>query len=144
MEHLNYKTIHIGNIIQEAVLETKTELSHITQFFQMEEDEIHAMYQSNALDTETLLKWCKLLDYDFFRLYSQHLIFYSPISRKKNSLTPKKPTQLPSFRKNMYTPEIIDFILGTIRTEKKTIPQVIVDYQIPKSTLYKWIQKYSQ
>lgn len=49
---------------------------------------------------------------------------------------------LPTFRKNIYTKEVIDFILELIETGEKTKAQVIQEYNIPKSTLHKWIYKY--
>ena len=51
-------------------------------------------------------------------------------------------TSAPQFRKNIYTKEVIDFILEQISTEEMTKNQVIERYRIPKTTLYKWISKY--
>ncbi|OCK51267.1 hypothetical protein BA768_17055 [Chryseobacterium sp. CBo1] len=53
-----------------------------------------------------------------------------------------KQTALPLFRKNIYTKQIIDFILKEITSDKTTKNQVIERYNIPKATLYKWISKY--
>ncbi|HAO08107.1 MAG TPA: transposase, partial [Chryseobacterium sp.] len=81
------------------------------------ENEIEEMLTSESIDVITILKWCKLLEYDFFRIYSQHLILYSPPTSALNLI--KKTTQrssLPSFRKNIYTKEIIDFILDQINS----------------------------
>lgn len=108
------------------------------------ENEIEEMLGLKSLDSETLLKWCKLLEYDFFRMYSHHLILYSPDSSscgvKKNAAT---KSSLPNFRKNIYTKEIIDFILEMIESGEKTKRQVIEQYRIPKTTLHKWINKYN-
>lgn len=82
-----------------------------------------------------------MLEYDFFRIYTQHLILYAPTSAKAENTKKQKPV-LPRFRKNIYTKEIIDFILEQIETKQKTIKQVIEEYKIPKTTLYKWISKY--
>lgn len=139
---MNFKDIHIGFSINQRVLECGIELSHICNFLQSTEDEISQMYLSKSLDTEILLRWSKLLRYDFFRIYAQHLILYCPPSSfeeidKNNKTSPK-------FRKNIYTKEIIDFILELIETGSKTKLQVINEYRIPKTTLYKWIKKYNQ
>jgi len=99
------------------------------------------MYQIKSLDTEILLKWSKLLEYDFFRVYSQHLILYAPPSSKEEE-SKKKKTSLPQFRKNIYTKEIITFILGQIDSGAMTKIDVMERYKIPKTTLYKWISKY--
>jgi len=100
------------------------------------------MCRSDSLDSDHLLKWSKLLEYDFFRIYSQHLILYSPQSSSKSNHSKLEKTSLPQFRKNIYTKEIIDFIIELIETKKKTKTQVIKEYKIPKTTLYKWIAKY--
>ena len=56
--------------------------------------------------------------------------------------TEPKKSALPQFRKNIYTKEIIDFILERIENGEMTKNQVIEQYGIPKTTLYKWIDKY--
>jgi DNA invertase Pin-like site-specific DNA recombinase len=103
--------------------------------------DIAQMYASENIEVGLLLRWCKLLEYDFFRLYSQHLILYSPPSKLIESFGNGK-TSLPFFRKNIYTKEIIDFIIEQIDTGKKTKKQIVDEYKIPKTTLYKWINKY--
>ncbi|WP_426473918.1 hypothetical protein [Chryseobacterium balustinum] len=105
------------------------------------ENEIQDMYEAVSLPTSILLQWCKFLEYDFFRIYSQHLILFSA---KNSSVVSNQENKnaLPSFRKNLYTKEIIKFILELIRTGKKTKAQIIEEYKIPKTTLLKWIEKY--
>ncbi|GEN72696.1 hypothetical protein CLA01_27680 [Chryseobacterium lathyri] len=143
---MNFKHIHIGTLINKAVTESGIEISRICNFFKCTEKEIEEMYQQKSMDTELLLKWSKLLEYDFFRLFCQHLILYAPpsaIQKTEHSLNNKKPT-LPQFRKNIYTKELIDFILELINTGVKTKLQIMEDYRIPKTTLYKWINKYKK
>jgi transcriptional regulator with PAS, ATPase and Fis domain len=139
----NFKNIHIGQLIKIKVLEHE----HITpericNFFNCDEEKIQMMYTSENLETDLLLKWSKLLKFDFFRIYTQHLILYSPpqSSVSKNS----KNSTLPQFRKNIYTKEIIEFILELIEKGEKDKKEIIDEYRIPKNTLYKWINKYSQ
>jgi len=107
------------------------------------EEDIKEMYKQKDLPCNILLQWSKLLEYDFFRIYSQHLILYSPSSTMKKE---KKNgnTVLPQFRKNIYTKEIIDFILDQIETKEITINEVILRYKIPRTTLYKWLHKYKK
>ncbi|ANF49116.1 transposase [Chryseobacterium glaciei] len=139
------KNIHIGNLIHQRVKEDQTELSRICNFMQCTEEEAEKMYQSKTIDTEVLLRWSKLLKYDFFRIYSQHLIMYSPPSSVDyNKTKAGKTSILPRFRKNIYTKEMIDFILEMIEKEEKTKNQVMQEYGIPKTTLYKWIHKFSR
>lgn len=138
---MNFKHIHIGEMIEKIVAESGIEISRLCNFMKCSEEEILTMHKAKSLDSEILLKWSKLLDYDFFRVYSQHLILYAPPSATKKTLQTKK-TSLPQFRKNIYTKEIIDFILKQISTGEMTKNQVIERYRIPKTTLYKWISKY--
>ncbi|WP_334126387.1 transposase [Empedobacter brevis] len=137
---MNFKDIHIGILINQLVTERGIEISRICNFMKYTENEIEDMYQQKSLDTELLLKWSKLLEYDFFRLYSQHLILYAPPSATKEIKA--KKASLPHFRKNIYTKEMIGFILEQINTGQMTKNNVIQRYRIPKTTLYKWIEKY--
>ena len=137
---MNFKEIHIGKMLKTAVTESGIEMSRICNFFNCTEDEVIEMYQQENLPTDILLKWSKLLEYDFFRIYSQHLILYAPI---KSENTNREKSLLPQFRKNIYTREIIDFILERIQTNEMSKNEVIERYGIPKTTLYKWISKYS-
>lgn len=140
----NLKNINIGAYIEKRVKETGIALSRICNFFDCDEETIENMYQCESLDSNSILKWSKLLEYDFFRLYTQHLIFYSPqesMGYNDNKIVVKKST-LPEFRKNIYTKEIITFILEMVQANTKTKAQIIREYNIPKTTLYKWISKY--
>ncbi|WP_209390861.1 transposase [Chryseobacterium sp. RR2-3-20] len=138
---MNFKNIHIGQMIEKRVTESGIEMSRICNFFKFSEEELKAAYSQRSLDTELLLKWSKLLDYDFFRIYTQHLILYAPPSAKAENTKKQKPV-LPRFRKNIYTKEIINFVLEQINTKEMTKTEVMERYGIPKTTLYKWISKY--
>lgn len=129
-------------LIYQRVKEKEIEMSRICNFMKCTKEEIYNTYKLNTIDTNSLLRWSKLLEYDFFRIYSQHLILYSPKTKDKLTSKENQNISLPMFRKNIYTMEIIDFILELIRTEKKTKYEVINEYGIPKTTLFKWIQKY--
>ena len=107
----NFKEIHIGSLINKAVTESEIELSRICNFLNCKKEEIKEMYAQKNLSTDILLKWSKLLKYDFFRLYSQHLILYAPLSAVDEKTKVKKRSSLPQFRKNIYTKEIINFVL---------------------------------
>ena len=139
---MNFKNIHIGTLINQAVTESGIEMSRICNFMKCEEEEVKQIYLQENLSTDILLKWSKLLEYDFFRIYSQHLILYAPVSAD-NENTKTQKTNLPQFRKNIYTKEIIDFILEQVSSGEMTKTQVMEKYKIPKTTLYKWISKYN-
>jgi DNA invertase Pin-like site-specific DNA recombinase len=38
---------------------------------------------------------------------------------------------------------VVDFILELINTGEKTSVQITEEYRIPKTTLYKWLNKYN-
>ena len=138
---LNFKNIHIGQMIKERIAESEMETLRICNFFNCTEDEVIEMHQQENLPTDILLKWSKLLEYDFFRIYTQHLILYAPPSAKEQDSKTEK-SSLPQFRKNIYTKEIITFILEQIDSGAMTKIEVMEQYKIPKTTLYKWIDKY--
>ncbi|HCA05957.1 MAG TPA: transposase [Chryseobacterium sp.] len=132
------KNIHIGSLIEKRVQESGIDMTRLCNFFKCTETSIKKVYKSKSMDSDLLLKWCKLLEYDFFRMYTQHLILYSPATKQI-----KAETTLPRFRKNIYTKEIIDYILDLVQTGEKSKKQIIEEYKIPKTTLYKWISKYN-
>ncbi|MFP3595343.1 transposase [Chryseobacterium sp. SIMBA_029] len=138
---MNFKEIPIGPLIEKEVAARGIELSRICNFMKCTEQEIKGMYKAKSIETENLLKWSKLLEYDFFRLYSQHLILYAPANKSAESKKYKK-TILPQFRKNMYTKEVINFILRQMQSGEMSKVEVIEHYKIPKTTLYKWMSKY--
>ncbi|MDH6250918.1 hypothetical protein M2347_000645 [Chryseobacterium sp. H1D6B] len=143
MKH-DFKEIQIGEMIKTRVGECDIPISRICNFLKCTEKEVEEMYTKSSIDTELILRWSKLLEYDFFRVYSQHLILYSPASARDSDSNAKEETQLPQFRKNIYTKEVIEFILELINSNEKTKYQIIEQYKIPKTTLYKWIAKYKR
>ena len=140
---MNFKEIYIGELIKKRVVEKDIQLTRICKFMNSTEEEIEKMYQMKSLDTKIVLRWSKLLEYDFFRLYSQHLILYAPVESGKSISSDKnKNSSLPRFRKNIYTKEVIDYLLNKIETGEMKSSEIIKRYNIPKTTLYKWISKY--
>lgn len=136
-----YKNIHIGSVIKQKVKESDIHTLRICNFLKCTEADIKAMYEVQSMDTELLLKWCKLLEYDLFRIYSQHLLLYAP-QKRQTEVPEKAKSSLPIFRKNIYTKEVIDFIIERIANNHMTRQQVIDEYKIPKTTLHKWLHKY--
>ncbi|GAB0155836.1 hypothetical protein CHRYSEOSP005_10980 [Chryseobacterium sp. Alg-005] len=135
-----YKNIHIGQFIKERVAEKEITAERICNFLNKDEDFIEQVYDSKSIDTDLLLRWSKLLEYDFFRLYSSHLILYAPPAAVNKSDSPKSD-KIPYFRKNIYTQEIKDFIINKILSGEMTHREIIEEYSIPKSTLHRWLQK---
>jgi len=133
------KVIHIGDFIKKRYQELGSPVDRICTFFNCPKEEIEQTYLKEMIDTDKLLKWSKLLEYDFFRLYSHHLLLYAPVA--SNNVNKQHQTSLPEFRKNIYTKEIIDYVLMLIKSQEKTPEEIIKDYRIPKTTLYRWINK---
>lgn len=138
-----YKDIHIGKLIFQLVTEKEIDDDRIVKFLKVPQSKIKEMYQSKDLGTEMLLLWSKLLEYDFFRIYSQHLLLYAPPAslnyNKKDTVS-----SLPQFRKNVYTTEIINFIVELYESKEMTQKEIMDKYNIPKTTLYKWIKKHKK
>lgn len=138
---VDLKNINIGSLIKLRIEECKINISRVCRFLDCTEEELNVILLEKSVDSDKLLKLSTLLEYDFFRLYSQYLILYAPQS-VSNQI--EKETSLPQYRKNIYTKEIVDFILEQIENGTKTQMQVVQEYRIPRSTLYKWVNKYVQ
>lgn len=134
---INYKNLHIGSIIKTRVHESG--ISSYELIKEIPYSNLEELYQKKDLDAELLLHLSKLLDFDFFRIYTQHLILYSPSHSKTQK---KAPSYRPLYNRNLYTKEIIDFILELHSKGIKSHVEIQEDYNIPKSTLQKWISKY--
>lgn len=139
---MKFKEIHIGTLIRQIVKEHEMDPYKICSYLNISENELIQMFHAKSLDSELLLSWSKLLKYDLFRVYSQHLLYYAPINNKQIT-TKRKESEIPSFRKNIYTKEIIDFVLELIQTKTKTTSEITELYGIPKTTLHNWIKKYN-
>lgn len=133
-----YNNIHIGFLISNEIKKQNINTKKILLHFNCSHARIKSMLLREYIDTEDLLKWCTLLRVDFFRLYSGYLMLHRGISSKpsiKNNLTEIK------IRKNVYTYEIKKFIVDIIRNKELSTPEVIKKYNIPKTTVYKWLHQ---
>ncbi|ROS09654.1 hypothetical protein EDF65_4393 [Chryseobacterium nakagawai] len=142
--NVDLKNIHIGSLINLRMEECKMEVFRICNFLKCTEAELNSMLLQKNLNTEIILQFSILLEYDFFRLYSQYLILYAPPANADYTRNENTKSRLPRYRKNIYTRELVDFILEQIENGSKTKVQIIEEYRIPKSTLYKWQNKYQQ
>lgn len=118
---MDIKNIHIGAFIQKLYEEQDISMLRVCAFMECDELDVWKMFEDESIDTDLLLRWSKLLEYDFFRLYSQHLILFFPKSsttsiKKAGSLSKRG---LPQFKKSVYTKEIIDYLLGLIYSKEK-------------------------
>lgn len=135
----NYQDIKIGNLIEKEVNEKNIDISRICDNLKCTVDEINDLFNAESIETDKLLKLSKVLEYDFFRLYSQHLLLYAPASKSKNH---NKESKLPKFRKNIYSDDVVQYMLKQIESGEKSKNQIISEYKIPKTTLYKWLKKH--
>lgn len=142
----NFKDIHIGKLIAQRMEELEIDIVRASKFIAVSEDEIEAMYKLKSLDCESLLRWSKLLKYDFFRIYSQHLILYSPQHTPNKDKKEKEEikSSLPIFKKNIYTQEVIDYLVELVNSEKMTYTEVQDKYNIPSTTILRWISKHKK
>ncbi|MBB4805539.1 hypothetical protein HNP38_000811 [Chryseobacterium defluvii] len=139
---MDFKTIHIGSCIKEQVQQKEFSIERIANFFKISEEEINRMFENKSIDTDLLLKWSKLLEYDFFRLYVTHLLLYDGISHTKNNKEVRRAGEKILFRKNIYTREIKEFLVGMVTSNQKTASQIMEEYNIPRTTIYKWLRKH--
>lgn len=138
----NFKNIHIGTLIKQRMQECEVDTERASRFLDIAEDDIEQMFDSKSIDSEMMLRWSKLLQYDFFRIYSQHLILYAP--QDPNKVNRKEQTGLPVFKKNIYTSEVIVYLIGLVNDGKKTYNQLQKEYNIPATTMQRWAKKYGQ
>ena len=61
----DFKDIRIGQFIAKRVQECDMDNVRICNFFRCSQEEVEEMYKKQDLCTELLLKWSKLLSYDF-------------------------------------------------------------------------------
>jgi len=141
---MDYKNISIGSLIEERIKELDIDMERLHKFVGIDNEQLQRIISDNNVDADTLLRFCKILEYDFFRLYSQHLLLFSPVSKKTAQRNNEKSQVLPTVRKQLYTKEVILFILKKYESKSMSVQQIITDYNIPKSTLYRWITKYSK
>ncbi len=134
------KKINIGKMIEEACDAMQIKEERIEIFFSMPYAEVKKMYQQEHLCTNMLLKWSKLIKYDFFRVYSGHLINYHGISAKLKNEKSFIDSGI-QIKKNLYTPEIKEFIIQKVQSEQMTVNQAIERYGVGRTTLFRWLAK---
>ena len=138
-DNKNFKKIHIGKQIEELVKVKGINKNRIENFFKIPYENIVTHFEQEHISTELLLKWCKLLKFDFFRYYSSHLMIYHGISALQQKSSRPIETGL-IIRKNIYTPEIKQFILNKINNNEMDIANVIEKYGVAKTTIYRWLR----
>lgn len=136
----NFKNINIGELIQHLMDERDISIERASNFIKVSDEDIQQMLESKSIDSDHILSWSKLLRYDLFRIYTQHLILYAP--QDINKINRETETQLPIFKKNIYTKELIMYLIGLIQSGKKDYKQIQKEYNIPSTTVLRWVNKY--
>lgn len=137
---MNFKQIHIGEFIRQRMLECDISVERAAKFLKVSEEEVENVQKKISLDSHLLLCWSKLLEYDFFRIYSQHLILYAP--QDINKVGRKKGSSLPMFKKNIYTHEVIMYLVELVESGHKSARDIQQEYNIPATTIHRWVNKY--
>jgi hypothetical protein len=143
----NFKNIHIGRLIYQRMQECGVSVERAARFLKVQDEEVENISSRESADSAQLLAWSKLLEYDFFRIYSQHLILYAPqdVNKVKREKQKKKQkTSLPRFKKNIYTHEVILFLVELVQNGKKTALDIQKEYNIPSTTILRWVDKYGK
>lgn len=141
----NFKNIHIGALIKQRMKECGIAIERAAAFLKTSEEDVEHMYTKKSLECHILLRWSKLLKYDFFRIYSQHLILYAPQDKGKAMRERMKTDSLlPVFKKNIYTQEVISYLVGLVESGRKTYKQIQDEYNIPSTTILRWYDKYGK
>lgn len=139
------KDIHIGQAIQQIVLHKGITQDKIEAGFpNANKVDIQKMYDSPSLESDVLLKWCKLCSYNFFMIYNTHLQIYAPAAAvAKLQIQEDQNTTITQlhFNKCVYSNEVKEFILELVAKKQLSIAEIIEQYHIPKTTIYKWIKK---
>jgi hypothetical protein len=138
------RNIHIGAIINEVIQIKKISIDELKIKMGCTTRILNKYLDSKTMDSSTLLKWSKVLKYDFFRLYSSHLMLHHGISNTLSNKMVDVQVEGIHIRKNVYTKELIEFLVNKVNSKEMSISQVISTYGIPKTTFYKWLQKYSK
>ena len=145
MKTTKFKDIHIGTLIKIRMQECNVSIERAALFLKMDEDDIELFFEQQSINTELLLRWSKLLEYDFFRIYTQHLILFSPQDpNKKKRKENLEETKLPIFKKNIYTQEVIEYLVDLVESGKKTFRDIQDEYNVPSTTVFRWSNKYGK
>lgn len=142
----DYKHIHIGHHIKSVAELKELSVARACKFLKCSAADIKDMYSKPSLDSQLLLMWCKLLDYNFFMFYHTHLQLYEPSASSakfgsKPKLKNKEEAEEYTFRKNLYSPEIIEWLMNQFENNTLSAQDIIQKYKIPKTTFYRWRKK---
>lgn len=142
---MDYKNIHIGSHIKKIAQIKELSITRACIFLKCSHQDILIMYEQETLEAKTLLRWSKLLEYNFFMIYHTHLQMFSPISASTKLIAAKeKEREQYEFRKNIYSEEIILWLLKKMENGELTPQEIINKYHIPRTTIYRWKKRHTK
>jgi len=142
---MDIKNIHIGSHIKKIAQIKELSITRACIFLKCSHKDILNMYEKDTLETKLLLRWSKLLEYNFFMLYHSHLQIFSPKAASTKLLSAKeKDREQYEFRKNIYSEEIILWLLEKIEHGELTTQEIIKKYNIPRTTIYRWKKRHTK
>ena len=65
--------IHIGKLIKEKMVERGMTVVLMAKYLSCSRGNVYKIFDKYSIDTESLMKISKVLDFDFFGLYSEYL-----------------------------------------------------------------------
>jgi len=138
---IDFKNIHIGKHIKELVSLNNISDERIYKFFKKDFIDLDKLYSLESIDSNELLMWSKLLKYNLFYFYNSHLQIHAPDAARCTVKSVEKVKSTYSFSKNYYSNEVIQFIVDLHLKRNKPISLIINKYNIPKTTIHRWIKK---
>ncbi|MDR6461746.1 hypothetical protein J2783_000229 [Chryseobacterium sediminis] len=93
------KNIHMGDLITQRIKEFEIDQIRICKFLKCTDEELTKILSQKSIESDLILRFSILLEYDFFRVYSHYLILYAPPA-KVNIGNATTKSSLPSSEKN--------------------------------------------
>lgn len=81
--------MHIGKLIREKVKEKHKTSVWLAQQMSYSRTNIYKLYDKKSIDTDVLFRISAILDFDFFSLYSEHMLKGDcPMGQERKGIVP--------------------------------------------------------
>jgi hypothetical protein len=125
--------IHIGETIKKVVDHKNVPANVICRHFDISNSELNEIYDTPNMDVNELLAWSIFLKYNFFAIYQS---YYQTHHSRINPSTSERHV----FVKNYYSPEMINYLIK-LSINHMSCKEIQNKYNIPKTTLNRWVRK---
>ena len=71
--HTTLSTMHIGSLIRQQVSEKGLTVTWLAEQLPCSRTNVYKIFRKRSIDTDVLLRISRILDYDFFSLFSDSL-----------------------------------------------------------------------